>query len=334
MKIRVICLIFIIYFLIGNTVRAESISTEIINETKDKFNIKSFVKEAESYSKDLDVNVSNMINSAISGKIDNSTFIKKIINVFGKEILNTIKTMVGILIIVLIHSIIKAISDGLESSEISNVIYYVEYILIVTIVMNNFSDILRTITNTVNNLIGFMNTLLPLLVSLMIYTGSITTSSLLEPIILFVISLLGNVISKIIIPGISLIMAIIIVSKISDKIQIVKLANFMKSSIVWLLGIILTLFVGILSLEGTLTSSIDGITAKTAKAAVSNLIPVVGKVLGDSVDSVLGCGVVLKNAIGIVGIIIIIRNLFNTNHKISNFNNCLFNYFSNSRTFS
>ena len=49
----------------------------------------------------------------------------------------------------------------------------------------------------------------------------------------------------------------------------------MKSSIVWTLGVILTLFIGVLSLEGTLTSSVDGITAKTTKAAVSSLIPVV-----------------------------------------------------------
>lgn len=80
----------------------------------------------------------------------------------------------------------------------------------------------------------------------------------------------------------------------------------MNSSVVWTLGIILTIFVGVLSLEGTLTSSVDGITAKTAKAAVSSLIPIVGKILGDTVDSVLGCGLVLKNAVGIVGVIVVI----------------------------
>lgn len=68
----------------------------------------------------------------------------------------------------------------------------------------------------------------------------------------------------------------------------------------------LTVFVGLLSLEGTLSSSVDGLTAKTAKAAVSNFIPVVGKVLGESIDTVIGCASILKNAVGIVGVIIII----------------------------
>ena len=49
-----------------------------------------------------------------------------------------------------------------------------------------------------------------------------------------------------------------------------------------------------------------GVTAKTAKAAVSNFIPVVGKILGDSVDSIIGCGNILKNAVGVIGIIIIL----------------------------
>ena len=48
------------------------------------------------------------------------------------------------------------------------------------------------------------------------------------------------------------------------------------------------------------------ITAKTAKAAISSFIPVVGKVLGDAVDTVIGCSAILKNAIGIIGVIVVI----------------------------
>lgn len=100
--------------------------------------------------------------------------------------------------------------------------------------------------------------------------------------------------------------ALSIISKVSNRIQIDKLSKFLHSSVVWVLGIALTLFVGIISIEGDLSSTVDGITAKTAKAAVSNFIPVVGKILGDAVDTVMGCSTILKNALGIVGIIVII----------------------------
>ena len=51
---------------------------------------------------------------------------------------------------------------------------------------------------------------------------------------------------------------------------------------------------------------LTGITAKTTKAIVGSAIPIVGKVLGDAVDTVLGCGIILKNAVGLVGVLIVV----------------------------
>ena len=79
------------------------------------------------------------------------------------------------------------------------------------------------------------------------------------------------------IPLVLVFTSLVIISKISDQVQVSKLANFLKSGIVWFLGIVLTIFVGIVSLEGTMSSSVDGITAKTTKAVVSSAVPVVRK---------------------------------------------------------
>lgn len=271
----IILIIFTIYPI--SYVRAENLTQQMIKEEQNTFGISDFVKETNKYTNDFfdDLNVSDVLNSAINGKVDNSNIFKKILNLFGKEIVSSLKTIIAVLTIVLIHSIIKVVAENLETSNISKIIYYVQYILIVTIIMSNFSDLILSITNTIQNLVGFMNTLVPLLITLMIYTGNIATSSLLEPIILFIIEFISNIIVNLILPGVSIITAIIIVSKLSDKVQINKLAKFLKSSIVWFLGIVLTVFVGVISLEGTLASSVDGITAKTAKAAVSSMIPVV-----------------------------------------------------------
>ena len=127
---------------------------------------------------------------------------------------------------------------------------------------------------------------------------------------LFISNFIGNIIVDALIPIVLIIVVFSIISKISDRVQVEKISKFLKSGVVWFLGIVLTIFVGVVSLEGTLSSSVDGVTAKTAKAVVSSVIPVVGKVLGDVVDSVLGCGVVLKNAVGVVGVIVIIGICF------------------------
>lgn len=206
----------------------------------------------------------------------------------------------------MIHSILKSISESLENKSISQITYYVQYILIVTLIMSNFADIINLAKNTIQNLVGFSYSLLPILMTLMMTTGSISSASVVQPILLFLITFIGNIITTFLLPIILVGTALSIISKISDRIQISKLSKYCKSSVVWVLGITLTIFVGVLSLEGTLTSSVDGMTAKTAKAAVSNFIPVVGKILGDAVDTVIGCSNILKNAVGIVGVIVII----------------------------
>ena len=172
--------------------------------------------------------------------------------------------------------------------------------------MSNFSDIINLAKNTIQNLVGFSQSLIPILITLMMTTGSIASVSVVQPILLFLITFIGNIITTFLLPLILIGTALGIVSKVSDKVQINKLSKYFKSSTVWILGIVLTLFVGVLSLEGSLTSSVDGVTAKTAKAVVSNFIPVVGKILGDAVDTVIGCSNILKNAVGIVGVIVII----------------------------
>lgn len=310
MKKTIFALTLLILIIISNNkvFAIDSNTSEILKQQQQSFGISDFIKETEKYSGEFldDIDVSEMLTDALVGKVDNNKIYKKVLNIFGNEVKKSIVTLIAILVIVVIHSILKSLSDNLENGNIAKIIYYVQYILIVSIIMASFTDIISMIKDTTSNLVGFMNSLVPILITLMTYTGSIVTGGIVQPIILFMINFIGNMIQSVLIPLVMIIAVLSIVSKISDKVQITKITKFFKSSIVWFLGIILTVFVGVVSLEGSLSSSIDGITAKTAKAAVSSLIPVVGKILGDAVDSVLGCGVILKNALGIVGIVVII----------------------------
>ncbi len=220
--------------------------------------------------------------------------------------MDAITVLASILVIIVIHSILKSLSEGLENKGIAQITYYVQYILIVTLIMTNFVQILDIVKDSIQSLVGFMNSLIPILITLMITTGSIVSANLIQPIILFLITFIGNFITGVIIPLVLIGTALGVISKVSDRVQVDKLAKFFKSSVIWILGVVLTIFVGVVSVEGTLSSSVDGITAKTAKAAVSSFIPVVGKILGDAVDTVIGCSSILKNATGIVGVIILI----------------------------
>lgn len=286
-----------------------SLATEqIIEEQMENLNLGAFISESKEYIKETfpDVDVQELITKSLKGEIDNSSIYKTAISLFGKEVASGITALGSILVIIIVHSILKSISENLGNEGVSKIAYFIEYILIITIIVNNFYEILLVVKETISNLVGFINALVPILLALITATGQVTTGTMLQPILIFAIIFIGNIINIIILPLLTISMVLGIASNISDKIQIGNLANFLKSGIVWFLGLVITIFVGVVSLEGTLTSSVDGITIKGIKAVSSTFIPVVGKALGDSVDIVLGATSLIKNSIGFVGIIIVV----------------------------
>ncbi len=244
-----------------DTSKASTSNEKIMQEQQEEFGIQDFLKNSEQYMgeffADTDIDVKEILKDAIQGKVDHSSFGKRILSLLGSEVVSSLKAIGTILVIIVIHSVLKAISESLQDDGISKLIYYVQYILIVTIIMASFSDIVKMVQDTTTNLVAFMNMLIPLLITLMMSTGSIATSGVIEPIILFMINFIGNIIQDILIPCVMIFTALVVLSKLSDQVKIDKLSKFLNSGIVWFLGIILTVFVGVVSLEGTMASSVD-----------------------------------------------------------------------------
>ena len=240
-----------------------------IKEQQEEFGIQDFLNNSKQYTGEFfeDIEIGDILNDAIKGDIDNSTIGKRALSLLGSEVVTSLKAIGSILVIIVIHSILKSISESLENDGISKLIYYAQYILIITIILFNFSDIVKMVQDTTTNLVAFMNMLVPLLITLMLSTGSIATSGTIEPIILFMINFIGNMIQDVILPIVMIFTALVILSKLSEQIKIDKLAKFFKSGIVWFLGVVLTIFVGVVSLEGTMSSSVDRNYCKNYKSS-------------------------------------------------------------------
>lgn len=305
--IKKIIIVFILIFLI--IIPKSFAIDEVIVSQMESLNLNSFIREGEKYTEDIfpDINLNELLNSAIRGEINHKGIYKGILSIFGDEIVEAISLLGSVLIIVIINSLLKSLIDNLQSgSGIGQITYYIEYILIVTLIMSNFGIIINMVKESISNLVGFINSLIPILFALMSASGNVATVSLMQPIILFAIVFIANGITLFILP-LSIIATVLgIISNLSDKIQIGKLSKFFKTGIVWTLGMVVTLFVTVLSLEGGLTSNVDGLASKGIKAATTTLVPVIGKALGESADMVVGSTSLLKNSIGIIGMFVIL----------------------------
>lgn len=151
-KIITIIVMVLIVFLSNSSYANDN---QTIIEQQEEFKIQDFIKNAEKFTGEFfeDIDINEILNDAIKGEVDNSTLLKKILNILGKEVTTNIKSLVSILAIILIHSILKSISESLENNNISKLIYYVQYILIVTVIMSNFTDIIKLVQDTTENLL-------------------------------------------------------------------------------------------------------------------------------------------------------------------------------------
>ena len=158
---------------------------------------------------------------------------------------------------------------------------------------------------TVGRMTDFMQVLLPILLTLLVITGGPNTKIVFHPMILGTVNVLGLLVNNIIFPLLYFSFIISILSNLSQRAELGKLAELGRQIITFIITAAFTIFIGILTIYG-LSTKIDGLTIRTAKFAIDTLVPIVGGFLSDAVDTVIGSSAILKNGIGIIGLLSLI----------------------------
>jgi len=275
-----------------------------------EFNMNEFVTSLSRFENEFisSEEYSKLIQDIQQGKFnfDYKNIFNNLGKFFSKEIKNNIGILMQVIIIAILSGFLENLKSSFSSDGVSKLAFYMCYIVAVTIIISSFMKIINLATETIVMLIAFMEVFLPVMIGFIVSTGGVATSSMIYPLIIFVTNVISNFMSNFMIPIIMTAFGIGMVAHISEKIRISKISQMIKSVSMWIFGIMLTVFVGIVSLEGSIASTVDGITVKTAKFMFSNGVPVIGKLLGDSIDTILGSTLVLKDAVGFIGVLILI----------------------------
>ena len=320
MKNKVLGLVLIILFsCISVSFAQDKNNDEEYEDTKNSIDLyidnqlsKINIDETEKYVKDdivvKDTNLTTYIKDLISGKAN-------ILDLFDKdkikvtifsELKTSIKIAASILVLALLSSIIKSLENSFSSSSISTVTNYIVFITVVTLTLISFKDILALCYATIENVIGLVNVIIPIMISLLVLVGFPITSTALNPIFIGGIAVINIVFKKFVFVAISLAFAILVINNVTNNIKLNRLSAFIKQINIVTLGAVFTLYLGLVSIQGLYVTSFDKFTVKTAKFAVGNFIPVVGGFVSDSVDILLSSSQLIKNVFGGVGLVILV----------------------------
>lgn len=215
--------------------------------------------------------------------------------------------LLGTLILLTVFSVIlQTLQNAFEQHTISKVAYGITYMVLIVIALNSFYIAMQYAQGAINSMIHFMMALVPLLLALMASVGSITSVALFHPLIVFLVNTSGLLIQHFVLPLLFLSALLSIVSTLSSHYKVTKLADFLRNISIGALGVFLTMFLGVISVQGATTAVADGLTVRTAKFVAGNFVPVVGRMFTDAADTVMGASLLLKNTIGLAGLVILL----------------------------
>lgn len=271
--------------------------------------VSEFIDEVKTYNNDIfpEFANENWLNNILNGNLEMSgqTIIKKVLNLILKEFKENTSLLFKIIGITFICAILKNLQNA-YNGNVSEIAFYVCYMLIIVLIVSAFSNISSICISSIKKLKDFMELIIPLLIALLVGMGNISTATILQPVLLGMISAISILISNFVIPIVMTSTVLNLVSNISTQINVDKIGTFLKKTVMYILEFVMIIFIGLLSIEGSLASGVDGVTSKITKTVVSNAVPVVGKLISDTADSVLGGISITKNAVGIIGILVIL----------------------------
>lgn len=252
--------------------------------------------------------VKTYIINVLNGK---ETFsIKNIISNILKILFNEVKSSLDIFIQLLLLAIISAVLTNLENSfgndGISQIAHIAVYAVLVIVAIKSFTSVLNIGRDAIDSMVNFMQAILPILITMLASVGAFASASFFQPALIMVVEFTAKEIKDFILPAILFMTVVKVISRISDKFTLDKLSDFFKTICTAAISILLSIFIGVITIQGITSSIADGAISRTTKYAVGAFLPVVGSILSDSIDTIMSASLLIKGAISTFGLISII----------------------------
>lgn len=231
-------------------------------------------------------------------------FIPYFIDQVQAVIARPVKLLAIVVGIIVLCALMNALKQSMAKDKLKEVFQVVSILCICAAVITPVIDCISKTGKTIFDCSNFLISFVPVLSGVMTAGGQIVTATSYQVFLFWAAELVSVIVSRTLVPFLGIYLAIAITSSMNAEFRLDKIADSLKSLICWSLGGLLTVFVGILSIQGIVASSADTVSLKATKFLISSVVPVVGGALSDALGSVQSCVKLLKTSVGAYGIII------------------------------
>lgn len=256
-------------------------------------------------------NIKDKVQAIINGEqaVDYTTVLEVILEVLMQLIVQYVPMFALIIGIGIIASLLGQIKSKFNEKSTSDIVHFVCFCLIVVVMATSVKRLIASTTSTIGGMENIINSIFPIILTLMTSLGEVSSVGVFQPILAIMSTIISTIIFKVVVPIFIFNFVLNVIGHLSSNVKLDKFNSFLNSVFKWVIGITFTIFFAVISIQGITAGSFDSVSLRTAKFTVSSYVPIMGGYLSQGMDLIMASGVLIKNSIGLVGILIIISSI-------------------------
>lgn len=280
-----------------NLTDIEALFKDFTTRQSDFFGAESFTEK-----------VQRLINGEYSDTA-NSAFQSLLYMIFDDllDILPMISAIVAMAILCGLLGQFRSATTGDKS--VGEVIHFVCYGVVIALVLTSVLGLVRMTSATLSLQKTQIETVFPILLTIMVAMGNVTSVGVYQPAVALFSGGIMQLFTNLLMPIFLFTFAFSVVSNLSSSVKLEKFTSFFSSLFKWTVGIIFTVFLAFLGIQGITAASFDGVSIRTARYAMRSYIPILGGYLSEGFDLILTSSVLTKNAIGAGGLMLMLATV-------------------------
>ncbi|MBQ9795882.1 MAG: stage III sporulation protein AE [Clostridia bacterium] len=294
---------------------SEDMNSTVIDELKeiDFSGLNSVVDEFNAKNSNIFSieNVKSKVYEIISGEsaVNYSNFFAALFSNLVESVIKYLPMISLIIAIGVISNLLNGIKSKFNEKSTGDIISLVCFLTVVVLIVSIVSTITKSTGSAIGIMVKQMNIMFPIMLTLMTGLGATASVGVFKPVVAIISTYVADFFNFVIVPLFTISFIFNIISNMSTNIKLDKFNSFISSAFKWLVGLIFTLFFAIFSIQGIAVGKFDSLSIRTTKYTIKSYIPIMGGYLSDGMDLILSSTMLIKNAVGLVGILMIISSI-------------------------
>ena len=253
----------------------------------------------------------SLVQKVASGNFQylGSDMLALLVQSVSRPISSGVAVFAQLFLLIVISGLLTQLTKSFSNEGASKVAALIVYAAAAVIIVTAMGSAIRSTGEAIDGLIGTAQCVFPVLSMMLAGTGGLASAAVLQPAWSVIVETASWMTKEVLIPAALYGGLLAVAGNLTEKSLLTELGSLVRSAGVWIAGGVMTVFVAVTAIQGGAAVSYDGISFRAAKYAVDSMVPYLGGMFSDMADTLVGCSLLVRNAVGMAGLLVMVAAL-------------------------